>query len=184
MAYIRVIPPSEATDELKAVYERVRQRRGAIANVHAIHSLNAPTMEAHIDFYVSVMFGASGLSRRERETVAVTVSHANQCAYCVSHHADALSRHQKDQAVVEDLRARGRSERLTRREQALVAHAVQLTLNPNAVGEADVQRLREAGLGDEEILTATLTAAYFNFVNRVVLGLGVELENVSAAYKY
>lgn len=184
MAFIQVVPPEQAEGELKDVYERVRKTRGSIANVHAIHSLQPRTMETHIDFYVSVMFGPSGLSRQERETIAVAVSHANKCAYCVSHHGDALARHQKDGAIVDELRRNGRSDRLSDREKALVDHAIRLTLSPRTVTADDAQRLRKRGFGDEEILTATLTAGYFNFVNRLVLGLGVELETAPAAYKY
>lgn len=185
LAYIQVIQPEKADDELRATYERILQKRGALANVHKIHSLKPRTMETHIDFYLSVMFGPSGLSRRERETIAVAVSQINECGYCVEHHADALQRHQPDAALVEELKQTGDSARFTPRERALVAYARKLTLQPTTMGSGDVKALRSAGFNDEEILMASLTAAYFNFVNRLVLGLGVELEaQVRAPYKY
>lgn len=183
MAFIRIVSPEEADGELREIYGRIRQKRGSIANVHAIHSLNPRTMEAHIDFYLSVMFGRSGLSRRERETIALAVSHANQCTYCVGHHADALARYQKDASILGDLRQSGRSTRLSPREQALVDYAVQLTNRPQSMSRQHTDRLWESGFNDEEILTATLAAAYFNFVNRLVLGLGVDFEKAPAAYK-
>jgi uncharacterized peroxidase-related enzyme len=185
MPHIEVVPPERAEGELAAVYAEVLRKRGALANVHRIHSLQPRTLATHIDFYLSVLFGPSGLSRRERETIAVAVSQSNGCDYCVEHHADALGRHQKDAATIADLKRDGDSGRLTPRERALVQYARKLTQSPTAVGRSDVDALRAVGLADEEILMANLTASYFNFVNRVVLGLGVELEDeASGPYKY
>lgn len=182
---IRVIPPEEATDELKSVYEEAQGRRGTVANVLQIHSLQPKTLKTHLDLYLSILYGASGLSRQERETIAVAVSRLNDCGYCVAHHADALGRYQKDARVIDELRARGTSAGATARERALIDFSRKLTATPQSMGAEDTEALRAAGLNDEEILMGTLTAAYFNFVNRVVLGLGVELETErNAPYNY
>jgi uncharacterized peroxidase-related enzyme len=183
MPRIPVIHPDEATGELKAVYDDVQQRRGAVANVLRIQSLHPETLRTHLDMYMSILYGRSGLSRAERETIAVAVSAANGCKYCVKHHADALSKYQKDKAIVAAL-AEGQQPVLGTRESALVAFARQVTLQPASMADSHVQLLRDAGLNDEEILMATLTAAYFNFVNRVVHTLGVDLEAHEAVYKY
>lgn len=53
----------------------------AEANVVACHSLNAAAMRAHLALYRTIMFGPSGLSRAEREAIAVCVSAANDCHY-------------------------------------------------------------------------------------------------------
>lgn len=184
MARIQVIPPEDADGELKRTYDAIREKRGAIANVHAIHSLHPTTMTTHIDFYLSVLYGRSRLKRAEREAIAVAVSHANECGYCVKHHADALSKHLKDDRLVQAL-SEGRDDPdLSRRIRALVRFAVKVTLRPGASEDTDIDALREVGLDDEQILMATLTAAYFNFVNRVVLTLDVGLEDVEAEYDY
>jgi uncharacterized peroxidase-related enzyme len=176
MPFIDVTTPAHATGELQAIYERVIKKRGSVANVHAVQSVLPHTIEPQVDFYLSLMFGPSDLTRRERETVAVAVSHANACHYCITHHADALAKHQPDAALVSEMRARGTSSRLSPREAVLVAHAVKLTKSPQAVGKEDVEKLKNEGLRDPEILTLTMVTAYFNFINRVVVGLGVELE--------
>lgn len=62
------------------------------------------------------------------------------------------------------------------RERALLDYAIALTRSPASIGSADVDRLREVGLTDEGIHSAAAVTAYFNFVNRIALGLGVELE--------
>jgi len=184
MPRIQVIPPDEATGRLKEIYDEVKQKRGAIANVHAIHSLHPETMRTHIDFYMSVLYAKSGLSRQERETIAVAVSQANGCAYCVAHHVDALSRYQKDEGILNSLRAGQDHASLSERERAIISFARRLTLAPASSREQGIGELRSAELTDEEILMATLTAAYFNFVNRVVHCLGVEEEHQPASYNY
>jgi alkylhydroperoxidase family enzyme len=52
-----------------------------MANVVASHSLNPEAMQAHLDLYRTIMFGPSGLTRAEREAIAVCVSAANDCHY-------------------------------------------------------------------------------------------------------
>lgn len=184
MARIDIIPPSQATGELKETYARIQEQRGAIANVHAIHSLRPKTMQTHIDFYVSVLYGKSKLSRRERELIAVAVSHANGCDYCIQHHADAFARYEKNTEVVDRLLTVGDHPDLSSRDRALIFFAQGVTKRPGVTADDDVKRLRDAGLDDEQILMATLTAAYFNFVNRVVLTLDVDLEGVQSEYNY
>lgn len=185
MAHIAVIEPEGAEGDLKRLYDEARERRGAIANVLRIHSLHPPTMKGHLDLYLSVLYGPSQLSRKERETVAVAVSRLNGCNYCVEHHAEALGRYQKDLKVVDDLQRGVKNPGLSPRERALLEFAEKLTRDPQAMTRGDVEALRAAGLSDEEILMATLTVSYFNFVNRLVHALGVELEGAEAGpYKY
>lgn len=129
-----------------------------------------------MDFYLATMFGRSGLSRAERESLAVVVSAANNCTYCVLHHSEALRKYEAKASIVEEL-GRGRvPTELTPRLQALAQYARKVTRQPFAVEPEDVGDLRQAGLSDEEILSANLVASYYNFVNRFVDGLGVVLE--------
>lgn len=81
MAFIRTIDPGDAAGELAAAFERVAGTRGAVANILAIHSLSPPVMLAHLELYREVQFGASELTRREREMMAVAVSVTNHCHY-------------------------------------------------------------------------------------------------------
>ena len=89
MAWIRVVDEGEADDELQTIYQQVKGSRGRISNILSAHSLNPPALQAHMDLYMAIMFGPSGLSREEREMIAVVVSSANQCPYCIEHHAAA-----------------------------------------------------------------------------------------------
>ena len=81
MAFIRYIEDSEASPELKASYDRLRQRAGYVANILRIHGLNPPSLDAHFAYYKTVVLGPSPLSRVQRELIAVVVSSINECHY-------------------------------------------------------------------------------------------------------
>jgi alkylhydroperoxidase family enzyme len=81
MAWIRVVDEPDADGELRAAYDRVSSARGRVANILKVHSLSPGAMTSHLGLYRQIMFGRSELSRRERETIAVTVSAANACHY-------------------------------------------------------------------------------------------------------
>ena len=123
---------------------------------------------------MTIMFGRSGLSRAEREAIAVVVSANNDCAYCVNHHAEALKRYIKDEETLSALINADGLETLEPRLSNIVRHAEKLTDVPGAMTESDLGELRAVGLSDKDILDLTLITAYFNFVNRIALGLGVE----------
>lgn len=81
MAWIRTIELKESSGRLRAEYDAAIARSGRLANVLKLSSLNAPTLSAWVEMYKAVMFGASPLSRAERELVAVVVSCENACHY-------------------------------------------------------------------------------------------------------
>jgi uncharacterized peroxidase-related enzyme len=174
MPWIHTVAEPDAGEELSRVYSRVKKERGKLSNIMQVHSLQPKAMEAHMDLYRAVMFGRSGLSREEREMIAVVVSAANQCEYCVRHHAAALDAYWRDKARVEQFAADFRGMGLSDRLHSILEYADTLTRAPDSVTESHVQAMREQGLADEEVLAVTLIVAYFNFVNRIAQGLGVE----------
>ena len=185
MAFIEVIEPEQATGLLKEIYEGLLQSRGKVANVHKIQSLHPETIQPHMDLYMSVMFSASPLSRAEREMMAVVVSMQNGCPYCQEHHGKALNHYWKDDQRLARLRADPTTADLSDRELALCNFARLVTKDPGASADgAAVAGLKAAGLDDRAILDAVLVIGYFNFVNRIVLSLGVELEADPGGYKY
>ena len=174
MSWIEEIEVSEAEGKLAATYAALIKQRGKVSNILKVHSLNPDAMGAHLDLYMTIMFGKSGLSRAEREAIAVVVSANNECDYCVNHHAEALRRYIKDDEIVEMLMAADGLETLEPRLSNIVRHAEKLTSAPGAMTESDLGELRAEGLSDGDILDITLIVGYFNFVNRIALGLGVE----------
>ncbi len=173
MSWIEEIEVTEAEGRLAEVYAELLEKRGKVANILQVNSLNPNAMASHLDLYMSIMFGRSGLSRAEREAIAVVVSATNECEYCVNHHTEALRRYVKDEDVLQTLASADGLEVLEPRLGTIVIHAEKLTSAPSAMTESDLDPLRAEGLTDQDVLDITLVVAYFNFVNRIALGLGV-----------
>lgn len=186
MANIKVISYGEATGKLKDIYDGLIEKRGKLADVHTIQSLNPDTIIAHMELYMTIMFSHSPLTRAQREMIAVVVSAANGCTYCQQHHGSALNNYWKDEARIELLKRNYETARLDATDTRLCRYAIELTIHPdNFENENRIMVLKETGLDDRAILDATLVVAYFNFVNRIVLALGVQLEEkASEGYKY
>ena len=186
MARIRVIEPGEATGRLKEIYDDITARRGKLAEVHKIQSLRPESIVSHMDLYLEVMFSGSDLTRAEREMMAVVVSVSNGCEYCRLHHAEALNHYWKNDGRISFLSTDFTSAGLSENEMLLCRFARELTLRPDSFQEeAMIEELRNAGLTDNAILDATLVVSYFNFVNRVVLSLGLESDPEELrGYKY
>lgn len=172
MSWIREIDEAEATGQLAVVYEKLLASRGKVANILKVHSLDPAALEAHLDLYMSVMFSKAPLTRLEREAIAVAVSAENQCEYCVAHHLEALRRYERNADRLEAI-AQGDHAKLEPRLAAMLEYARRLTSQPGGSEQRHVEALRTAGLTDEDVLRVTLVTAYFNFVNRIALGLGV-----------
>jgi uncharacterized peroxidase-related enzyme len=173
MSWIEEIEVREADGKLSEIYTNLIRQRGKVSNILKVHSLNPDAMAAHLDLYKTLMFGNSGLSRAEREAVAVVVSANNDCQYCVSHHAEALKHYIDNDETLGMLQNADGLETLEPRLSNIVRHAEKLTDAPGAMTESDLGELRAVGLSDKDILDLTLIVAYFNFVNRIALGLGV-----------
>jgi len=173
MSWIEEVEVSEADEKLAKMYAALIKQRGKVSNILKVHSLNPEAMGDHLDLYMTLMFGKSGLSRAEREAVAVVVSANNDCEYCVSHHVEALRRYVSDDETIKLLTTADGLETLEPRLSNIVRHAEKLTTAPAAMTESDLGELRAEGLTDHDILDLTLIVSYFNFVNRIALGLGV-----------
>lgn len=185
MAYIDVIQHENAEGKLKEIYDGLVKSRGKLAEIHKIQSMNAETIMPHMDLYMSVMFGKSPLKRYQREMMAVVVSINNGCKYCTKHHAEALNYFWKDEVKLATFIDDYTSIDLTEKDKLLCEFAERLTVEPSSITkENHVEPLKAKGFGDREILDASLVVAYFNFVNRIVMGLGVDLETNPGGYKY
>jgi uncharacterized peroxidase-related enzyme len=173
MFWIEEVDVSNADGKLAEIYAALIKQRGKVSNILKVHSLNPEAMGNHLDLYMTLMFGKSGLSRAEREAIAVVVSANNDCEYCVAHHTAALKHYIDDEDTLAMLQAADGLEALEPRLSNIVRHAEKLTNAPAAMTESDLDELRAVGLSDKDILDLTLIVSYFNFVNRIAQGLGV-----------
>jgi len=92
------------------------------------------------------------------------------------HHGAGLRRLLKNRPRAAAIRDDFRSAELSARELAILEYATKLTNSPKDMSEGDVVRLRNVGLSDAEILDVCQVTSYYNYVNRLADGLGVELE--------
>ncbi|MBO6729308.1 MAG: peroxidase-related enzyme [Maricaulis sp.] len=178
MSWIKTVSREAADGRLKSIYDRVAGPDGQIDNILASHSLRPHTLEGHMALYKATLhhFGNT-LDKAYLETIGTYVSGLNKCAYCVEHHFAGLRRLLNDDARASTIRAALDADDLAAafdgRELVGLIYARQLTRDPPSVGAGDVQRLREAGFQDGEILEINQVTAYFAYANRTVLGLGV-----------
>lgn len=173
-AFVKVIGPTEAQDKvLKRAYKRIGGSRGAIAHVHQSQSLHPKAMMAHLDLYMAIMYSDSPLSRIQPELMGAVVSYFNNCEYCILHYYEALQSNWEDAPSFQEL-VNGVG--LENKDKVLVKYCQKLTKNPNAIDEDDYNSLVQVGFDDRAVLDINLIIGYFNFVNRLVLGTGVELE--------
>jgi uncharacterized peroxidase-related enzyme len=178
-AWIRVVEESEAEGELAKTYGEVRESRGRVSNVMKLHSLDPKSMKLHLQLYLHLMYGKSSITRTQREMIAVLVSHLNGCQYCITHHREALHAHTRNPELIEGLLEDVSNNPISTRDRAMLQYVSKLTRQSNLVVEKDIIAMREAGFTDEEILRVNLITSYFNFVNRIVTGLGTPLEEIS-----
>jgi uncharacterized peroxidase-related enzyme len=174
MAWIDTINETEASGDLKDAYDALDRQQKKIANILRVHSLNTGAMERQMSLYTHLMFGKSGLSRADRESIAVVVSAANNCGYCVSHHAEALSHYERDNSRLRRMVSDFQFLDLPDKKARMLSYALKLTTSPSQVSDEDIQELKDVGYSDRDILDMNLIASYFNFLNRVALGLGVD----------
>ena len=136
-------------------------------NVLKAYAFDMATLEAFVGYYNDLMLAPSGLSKLEREMIAVAVSSQNRCFYCLVAHGAAVRALSGDPVLGEQMAMNYRAARLTKRQWAMLDFAVKLTAEPWAIEEDDRAKLRKAGFSDRDIWDISAVAAFFNMSNRV-----------------
>ena len=172
LTWLRVPGESELPPEVLALWQAPLEKLGFVPNVLRLYALRPSHLLAWNDHYEELMKGESGLTKAEREMIAVVVSVANRCAYCIAAHAAALRKLTKDPALADAIEADYRTAPVEPRVRAMLDYAVKLTREPGEMTEADVQALRDAGWTDEDVLDIAEVTGMFNFSNRLASGLG------------
>jgi len=165
--------PSTASldDDIKVVYEKCVAKLGMVPNVLRALSLNQKKLRNFMQTYNELMLGDSKLSKLEREMVAVVVSSANRCYYCLVAHGQAVRQLSGDPELGEMMAFNYRVAKLDRRQRAMLDFAWKLTVTPHLVEEQDRAALREAGLSAEEIFDLADVVSFFNLSNRMAFAL-------------
>lgn len=161
------LAPAELSDATKAYFAKCREKLGLVPNVLLVYAFDEKKLRAFTDMYNDLMLGESGLSKLEREMIAVAVSSVNHCYYCLAAHGAAVRQLSGDPAFGEMMVMNFRAAKLSDRQRAMLEFAVKLTEQPAKIVEADRAALRQVGFSDRDIWDVAPTAAFFNMSNRL-----------------
>lgn len=183
MSWIETIPYDKAQAGLRKIYDRVKGPDDNIDNVLQVHSLRPHSLLGHMALYKGVLHHTGNkLPKWLLEALGTYVSKLNHCDYCVAHHLAGFARICPASIDLDQFRKvidEGSIERFFEgRHAPAFGYARKLTLAHQHIVEEDIIELRESGFSDGEILEINQVVSYFNYVNRVVLGLGVEVDEV------
>jgi len=178
MTWIATVAFEDATGKVRQLYERIKGPDNNVDNIMMAHSLRPHTMEGHMAIYKNVIHHPRNtLPKWLLEAVGIYVSLINKCDYCIEHHYAGMQRLLNDDERSSEIRTALEAEDLEQafsgRELAALNYAAALTRTPTDISPEDLDALREASLDDGEILEVNQVAAYFNYANRTVLGLGI-----------
>ncbi|HEU5102228.1 MAG TPA: peroxidase-related enzyme [Roseiflexaceae bacterium] len=171
----RISVPAEQTlpEDIRAVFAEMRAKPGFVPNVYRAYSLRPQQLRGFIALYDSIMNDDSGLTKAEREMIAVAVSAHNHCFYCLASHGAVLRIRAKDEVLADTIAANYRAADLTARQRAMLDLAIKITVASATVEDQDIAALREHGFTEEDILDIIQTAAFFNYSNRVASALNL-----------
>lgn len=161
-------PSRRALDaDMRRYFAKCDERIGFLPNVLAAYSFDQTKLRAFVAMYNDLMLGDSRLSRLEREMIAVVVSCANRCFYCLVAHGQAVRELSGDPSLGELLVMNYRAAKLKPRHRAMLDFAWKLTLHPGELEAGDRRILKRAGFSDRDVWDISAVAAFFNMTNRV-----------------
>jgi uncharacterized peroxidase-related enzyme len=174
LSRLPVPPVSSLPADLRKYLRVCGERLGLVPNVLRAYALKPARLRHFINTYNDLMLGdRSRLTVLEREMIAVVVSSANRCYYCLVAHGQAVRQLSGDPELGELLAINWRMAPLPARQQRMLAFAHQLTTSPEDIVEADRMALRRAGFSARDIFDIIEVAAFFNYTNRMAAGLAM-----------
>lgn len=159
-----VDPLPEATQKY---FDVCQDKLGMVPNVLRAYAFDIDKLNAFTAMYNDLMLGASGLTKLEREMIAVCVSSINKCYYCLTAHGAAVRQLSGDPKLGEMLVMNWRVADLDARQTAMLEFSEKLTIASAKITEADRNDLRAVGFSDRDIWDIASVAAFYNMTNRV-----------------
>lgn len=148
-------------------FDICQDKLGMIPNVLRAYAFDIEKLDAFTGMYNNLMLAPSGLSKLEREMIAVVVSSINKCFYCLVAHGAAVRAMSGDPQLGEALVLNYRVADLDARRRAMLDFAAQMTTASAAIEERHRDVLRGAGFSDHDIWDIANVAGFFNMTNRV-----------------
>jgi uncharacterized peroxidase-related enzyme len=165
------LPQPPLSDATKAYFAKCEEKLGLVPNVLRAYAFDEKKLRAFTDTYNDLMLGESGLSKLEREIIAVVVSSLNHCHYCLVAHGAAVRQLSGDPAFGEQIATNWRAAELSGKQVVMLEFVEKLTEQPAKISDPDRAKLREAGFTDRDIFDIASTAAFFNMSNRVAAAI-------------
>jgi len=154
-------------DDTQAYFDLCDEKLGMVPNVLKAYAFNIEKLDSFSALYNELMLAPSGLTKLEREMIAVVVSSVNHCWYCLVAHGAAVRELSNDAKLGEAMVMNWRGIELSDRHRAMLGFAEKLTETPGKMDEPDRQALRDAGFSDRDIWDIANVAGFFNMTNRV-----------------
>ena len=167
----------DGEDQVKNYLEIVQEKLGFIPNVLAAFAKFPKQFEGFTKLYNALMLGESGLTKLEREMIAVTVSSENHCFYCIVAHGSAVRELSNDPQLGERIAANFRSAELPKKQEELLNFTKKLTKDPSEIVENDRNKLRNVGYSDRDIWDISAIVGLFNMTNRIASATEMEPNN-------
>jgi uncharacterized peroxidase-related enzyme len=164
------VPDDDALPpDLRGLFAKARERLGFVPNVFRVYAFRPERLSAWFAHFRRLHEPTEHLGAADREMIAVVVSQANGCLYCLVAHGAALRTELGDPVLGERISYDWRRAGLDARRSAICAYAEKLTLDPRELTRADLQSLLDAGLTLEEAWDVAEVAAMYNFTNRMAM---------------
>ncbi len=161
------LKPGALSAENQAYFAKCEEKLGFVPNVLSSYAHDDAKLTAFAAFYNDLMLAPSGLSKLEREMIAVAVSSVNRCYYCLTAHGAAVRQLSGDPVLGELMVMNYRAAALSVRHRAMLDFSVKLTETPHLIGEEDRQALRKAGFSERDIWDIGAVASFYNMSNRM-----------------
>jgi uncharacterized peroxidase-related enzyme len=171
MAYIRTVPPEDATGTIKEIYEEQIQKLGYIPNYHKVFSLRPEVSLAWRNLQGTIR---SNMRLRRFELVTFAAALALKCRYWLLVHGALLRKNSFSASQLIAIIADYRNAGLDPQDVAVMALAEKVILDQHGVSQQDINGLLAYGLKDDEVLDIVLTAAARSFYTKVLDALGTE----------
>jgi uncharacterized peroxidase-related enzyme len=153
--------------EIKDYFAKCEEKLGFVPNVFRAYAFDNAKLKAFMLMSDDLMLGESGLSKLEREMIAVAVSATNHCHYCLTSHGAAVRQRAGNPEMGELMAHNYRAADLPPRQKAMLDFSIKLTETPDRIEEADRAQLRKVGFSDRDIWDIAAVASFYNMSNRM-----------------
>lgn len=173
ISWFPVPAEEELPENLQGLFRKVKQKIGFVPNVFRVFSYRPERLSAWFAHYKQLHEPTENLNAAEREMIAVAVSMANGCLYCLVAHGAALREALGDPVRADRITIDYKRAGLDARMEAVLDFAVKLTIAPDECLESDIDHLRSTGLTEQEVWDVIEIAAMYNFTNRMASATGM-----------